>query len=492
MTSPQTPTRRALSFGEPFEDTNLRNQWVERGNIVAVNPPTLTCSVETETQGRFSGVPFPYLVQDSEGCGGRIYVPRAGQQVILQQGIGVPFITQVLPGSSDINSNLGGSASMHRAAIQSLNNSGAFSPSAPASYVGRLPTTMLPGDWMWLGNQGQHLALLDGGIAALFAAPWSQMSCSQQDDTTFVVGRNLNIVTGFGNIRFFDDSGKSGMVFEGGTDQTLETGYGRDNWTVQARVGGEAEGLVDFRINNRDGEAVAKTVWKADGSILSMSSGDQQQEYNGNMGFTYKGDRSCEVGGADLLTVGSNRIENFAGSQDTIVSQNKSCNILNDRADVISRDWVMQVGRIHNLKVSGDPAATPLTKAADWMVSNGSWVVDVGYPGTDTGQAQSHIEFNTYNAGGKILFSSKADKIVLDTLIPDSVLLGSVGGVAITHAVMWEPLEILLKQLFLWATTHIHPTGIGPSAPAVVPFPAQAVLEPLLVPCKSQKVMIGG
>lgn len=487
---PKAPTPRALAYGEPFEDTNLNDQWVERGSIVSVNPPTLTCDVETETRGRFNGIPFPYLVQDSEGCGGRIYVPRPGQQVVVQQGIGVPFITQVLPGSTDVNAGVGGAAALGQAALQA-SGVGAFSPSSPADYAGRLPRTLLPGDWLWMGNQGQHLGLLDGGVGALFAAPWSSISCSQQDDTTTIIGRNLNIVTGFGNLRFFDDGGKCGMVFEGGTDQTLESGYGRDDWTVQARIGGDAEGLVDFRVNNRDGEAVAKTVWKADGSVINMTSGDQEQEYNGNMAFTYDGDFRRSVLGADTVSVGADREENFYGSQVTSVSQNRSTNVLNDRSDVISRDWLMQVGRIHNLKVSGDPLATPTTKAADWMISNGSWVVDVGFPGTDLNTAQSHIEFNTYTPGGKVQLSSLRDKIILDTTIPDSVLLGSSMGVATFHAVMWEPLEALLKQLIVWAQKHIHPTGMGPSGPAVVPFPAQSVLEPLLVPCKSTKVMIG-
>jgi hypothetical protein len=489
---PKAPTRRALAYGEPWEDTDLNDQWIERGNIIAVNPTTCTCDVETETRGRFNAVPFPYLVQDPEGCGGRVYVPRVGQQVVVQQGIGAPFITLGLPTSTDVNADVGAAADFSKAATYSK-GALSFSPSAPASYAARLPRSLLPGDWMWLGNQGQHIALLDGGVAAMLASPWSQVSCSQEDDTTTVVGRNLNIVTGFGNLRFFDDSGKSGMVFEGGTDQTLESGYGRDNWTVQAKIGGDAEGLVDFRINNRDGEAVAKTVWKADGSVINMTSGDQEQKYNGNMGLTYNGNFYRDVGGVDLLSVGLDREENFFGSQTTAVSQNRSCNVLNDRADIISRDWNMSAGRVHSLKVSGNPTAIPPNSsvAAPWSISNGSWIVDVGFPGPDLGLSESHIEFNTYSPKGKIQLSSLLDKISLDTYMPDSVLLGSMMGVAVHHAVNWEPLEILLKQFITWAQNHIHPTGVGPSGPAVVPFPAQAILEPLLVPCKNLKVMMG-
>ena len=348
---PKGPTRRELAYGEPFNDTNLNDQWIERGNIVAVNPPTCTCNVETETRGRFNGVHFPYLVQDPEGCGGRVYVPRVGQQVVVQQGIGTPFISLGLPTSTDSNAGVGASAAFTEAATYSK-GALSFSPAAPADYAAQLPRSLLPGDWMWLGNQGQHLALLDGGVAAMLASPWSQVSCSQEDDTTTVIGRNMNIVTGFGNIRFFDDAGKSGMLFEGRTDQTLESGYGRDNWTVQAKIGGDAEGLFDFRINNRDGEAVAKTIWKADGSVVNMTSGDQEQTFDGNMGLTYNGDLLRSIKGSEIISVGLDRTENFAGSHTTAVSQNRSCDVLNDRPDIISRDWSMSAGRVHSLKVS--------------------------------------------------------------------------------------------------------------------------------------------
>lgn len=485
----RTPSQRALSLGEPFEDTDLESQWIERGSIISVNPPTCTCDVETETKGRFNGLAFPYLVQDPEGGGGRIYVPRPGQQVVVQQGLGIPFITQVIPKSVDANANTSAAAAL---ATSSISGSAAFSSAGPANYASKLPKDLLPGDQMWRGNQGQYLAVLDGGVVAMQGSPWSQIAVTQQDDTTNIIGRNLNLITGFGNIRFFDEGGKSGLVLEGGTDQTLESGYGRNNWTVQARIGGESEGLVDFRINNRDGETVAKTVWKADGSVQQSTSGNQSQRYEGSMEFNYTGNRVNDVGGTDLVAVSLDRTELFYGSQNTNVSQNRSAIILNDRADQVNRDWSMQIGRSHTFKVSGDPLALPGAAAADWMISNGSWIVDVGFPGSDLGAAQSSILFNTYMPMGAIKFSSLLDKIILNTAIPESVLLGATMDVAPFHAVLWEPLKILLEQLISWAQNHIHPTGVGPSGPATIPFPAESVLKPLLVPIQSMKVLMGG
>ena len=487
--NPKTPTQRALTFGEPFDDTDLDNQWVERGTIIAVNPPTCTCDVEVETQGSFNGIAFPYLVQDSEGSGGHIYVPRPGQQVIVQQGIGTPFITQVLPRSTDVNTDVGAASAL---ATSTTSGTAAFNSAAPANYAARLPKDLLPGDWMWRGNQGQYLALFDGGAADFHATPWSRVICSQQDDTTTIIGRNLKLITGFGNLRFTDDGGKSGLVLEGGTDQTLETGFGRENWTVQARIGGEAEGFADFRINNRDGDTIAKTVWGADGSIQQSSSGDQTQRYLGNMTFNFDQNHTRQVEGTETVSVGGDQVENYYGSQLTSVSQNRTVQVLNDCTHQINRDWSMKVGRIHRLAVSGDVLATPGAAAADWKISQGWWVVDVGFPGTDISAAQSGIQFNTYMPNGNIGLSTLAGKIILDTALPtDTVFLGSTGGVAPFYGVLWEPLKALLEQFITWAQNHIHPTGMGPSGTAVVPFPAESVLKPMVPLIQSRRVKIG-
>jgi len=481
-----TPSEHTRHYGEAFADNREKIQWVERGNIVSVNPPTCSCDVETETHGMFSGLAFPYLIQDSEGGGGQIYVPRPGQIVIVQQGLGYPFITQVVPQS--IN------PSIYRVNTSTPNSaSGGITPAVSGSavdFTGYLPKDLLQGDWMMRGNQGQYAGVFNGGVTTIHAAPWAQVMCSQHDDTTAVIGRNINIVSSFGNVRFTDDGGKLGFVLEGGTDQTTESGLGKVNWTVQARVGGEAEGFADFRINDRTGDPVAKTVWRADGSTQITSAGSLAMNYAGPAIFGFA-ELTRSVGGKETIETGGDRVEHFYGSHTTAVSQNRTSQVFSDRTDNINRDWLTSIGRSHTLKISGNPLAKPQDPAADWMISNGSWVVDVGFPGTDLGIAQSGIAFNTYAPKGQILLSSLLDKIVLDTVIPDSVLLGSSLGVAPFHATLWEPLQIFLNKFIDWAQKHVHPTGVGPSGMAVVPYPASSVLLALLPPIRSTKVTIG-
>jgi hypothetical protein len=481
------PTQRELCTGDPFGDTDLNEQWTERGTIVDVHPEYLSCDVQSETTGIHTGLALPHCIQDPEGGGGQAYIPRKGQRVILKLGLGRPVITQILPMSVDVVSAR--SAVTVTPGSAPATRGSASGTAAPANYAARAPKDLLPGDFVQIGNQGQYAGVLDGGVALLHASPWSQVVCNQEEDTTVIAGRNLNLLTDFGNIRFTSDGGKFGFVLEGATDQLTEAA--ENNWAVQLRVGSESEGLADFRINDRKGTAVSRVVWQADGSLLRESKGIISENYPGIANYEYGSDLVVTVGGAHTLSVGADRTENFYGSLNTLVSQSRSMSVLQDRFDTINRDWNASVGRNMVLSISGDQAATPGAVAAGWGITNGSWIVDVGFPGAgELGSALSAIEFNTYSAGGSITLSSALDKIILDTTTIESVLLGSSKGVASLHAVLWEPLQTFLEALVKWLDAHVHPTGMGPSGSPTPP--SSSVLTSLVNPIQSRKVLLGG
>lgn len=486
-TGPRKPTQRELCVGDPFGDTDLNEQWTERGSIVDVHPEFLSCDVQTETTGVHTGLALPHCIQDPEGGGGQVYIPRKGQGVILKLGLGRPVITQILPVSIDSSSQRT-PITVSPGSSPATGGAAAGTP-APANYAARSPRDLLPGDFVQLGNQGQYSGVLDGGVGVLHASPWSQVVCNQKEDTTTIAGRNLNIFTDFGNLRFTSDGGKFGFALDGATDQLTEAA--KDNWAVQLRVGAESEGLADFRINDRNGNAMSRTVWQPDGSVLRESKGISSESYPGVTNREYGDNYIVTVGGARTLTVGGDSIENFQGVKDTLVSQNYSLSVLQDYFNTVNRDYDLSAGRNMSLSVSGSQQATPGAVAAGWSITNGSWVVDVGFPGAgELGSALSGVEFNTYSAGGSIKLSSALDKIILDTTALESVLLGSMSGNASLHAVLWEPLQSFLKGLIQWLDLHQHPTGMGPSGPPVVA--SATALNPLVTPIQSQKVMIGG
>jgi hypothetical protein len=103
------------------------------------------------------------------------------------------------------------------------------------------------------------------------------------------------------------------------------------------------------------------------------------------------------------------------GSFTESVSQNRQVNVHNDRTDFTDRDWTASVGRTFLLSVSGDALAKPKSAAANWIVANGSLVIDVGNPKSgDLGAALSSVLVTTYAPNGSIELTSLLGSVLLD------------------------------------------------------------------------------
>ncbi len=405
------PNSGALLRAEPF-DQDISNQWTVTGTIVSVNAETYTCDVQCDTGNEnLTGIAFPYLDQDPEGGGGQVVVPRIGAKVIVRQGVGFPVITQILPMSMDVGTD--------QTTTYSVGAAGATVEITPepgmANFRGRMPAGLLPGDWLRAGNQGQHLGVLDGGTVILHAAPWSQVVASQADDTLNVVGRNLNILTGFGELSFKDSGGKQSVTLRGGTDQMTETGPGVNNWTVEAQIGGQGTSAFSFKLRDRVGNDVYRKTIGFDGSVSETASGALSPVFKKDIANNYEKSLVTNVSKEHNITVGGDSTENFNGSLDTTVSQNWQSNVLQDKVDAINRDHILSIGRTLDLSVGGNILAVPGDAAAQWSVANGSLVIDIGGVG-DLQKSNSSFKVTTFGPGGNI---------ELDSLMGSSVLSGS-------------------------------------------------------------------
>jgi hypothetical protein len=466
------------------------DQWCERGQIISVDARRLACVVETESmQGRLT-VAFPALVQDPEGAGGEIYVPRIGQHVVVQRGVGSPYIVALLP--------IPVSTAVDRTSSFTVNPPGieadmvAAQPgNSMANFLAKLPAGLQPGDWIHIGNQGQYLALFDGGVASLWGSAWAHVVASQQGDTLDIAGKNLKIHTGMGEISFADDptGNKHSFSFQGGTDRTKETGP--ENWTIQAHIGGDAQGFTDFCLKDRAGNNIFSKAVGYDGRVDSFVAGIQQHTFQGPVSTQYGAGRVDVVAGTDQLQAGGDRLEEIGGSLTTTVSQNLSTYALNDRADIINRDWLASIGRALTLQVNGykPPELIPGIDALKLQVSNGSFSIDVGKSPMDKGLAFSCFNVTTYLAKQHIRFTSTMGNVILNTNTPNSVLLGATADIATNHAAMWEPLQAFLAQLLTMLDAHTHATGVGPSGPPIPPF--NPVLGSMVGPIMSTYVCIG-
>lgn len=486
------PSQRALRVGDPCDDETRENQWVERGTIIAVYPNSLTCDIISERHGRLTGVPLPGLSQDPQGAGGHIEIPRPGQGVILQRGLGLPHILSILPMSV--------SRTIDRSTCPTILGLGAGSSSptaSPASYLGCLPVGLLPGDWIQLGNQGQFLGVFDQGAVGLYAGAWSHVMGSLEGDTLNISGRNLNVRTGAGQLTCKDYGGKQSVLLQLGTDQTTETGVDKGNYPLTVRLGGESKGLLDLIIADRIGNSVYEHIIDASGKVTHEETGPSINTYKQLVADTYGGDLNVEIQGSESRSVVGDQIDIINGSLARNVSQNIQSQVLNDRFDGINRNWDVSVGRNMSIYVSGDPVlSTPLTHSLHVAAANGSVSFDVGNPlAGDTGKSLSGFKVNTHGLGGIELLAKEFGLITIDSALPAaSVWIGaSTLNPKFEPAVLGLKLISLLTQMLILFDTHTHMILLPvPETPTMIPTvpmtPAIAANLPFLT---SMKVMIG-
>jgi len=497
-------TNEKAVFGGALRETS-RKQGEIPGAIVRVNPLQGSCDVSA--QGNYyANVPLPNLERDVEGSGGEFKIPRRGTPVILRLGVGWPSISQVLSISADQESI--GRPSFP---IDPSGSSGAglFSNDDGPTFLGRLPRDLHFGDKGWIGNQGQKLAILDGGIVVMEASPMARVEVNQDEDTVLLAGRNTRLITGFGNIEFRDRGGKSSFVLEGGTDQITQTGNGKDNWSIRAEMGGEAEGLINFQTRNLQGQRMSSLTMDADGSEQRYNAGNTSVAVEGSHEWSIRQGRKTYVQqGNDYLEVQGAREERIYGNHTSEVFDTRFSRVGGDRRDTVMRDWSLAAMRNMKINVSGDALmSNPLTNALDVVVTNGNAMFDVGNPiAGDTAKALSGFKVNTHGLGNVELLANELGMLFLDAALPAaSVYIGAnlstqptaPKGMGFEPAVLGWKFIALMTAAISTFDVHQHPlppplAALAFFAPTLPPIPLMSLtVSPSLPFSVSKKVMVG-
>lgn len=482
--------------------------------IESVNPNYYSCDVRTEDGHVLTGVAVPGLIQDSVGSGGNVWIPRSGELVLVQTGTPTANILKVIPTTSDL------------ATAQETTYSVGESSAAPveteagqANYRGRMPANLNPGDWVRIGNQGQMVAVLDGGVAQLMGSPWARVRAIETDDTLQLYGRNFSLQTGMGNLNIRDEGGKQSLLFQGGTDQSIETGDGRENWTVQYAIGGQRRGLVDFRTRDRQGNAMCRTTIGEDGSLEQEIVGGYTLAAEGSAYIMYgEGRRTTLQSGDDEVNVNNgNRTVRVTGELDTEASNSLRLVSMGGRIDSSENNWIMTANQTMDVVIGGNKLAVAGVNALTYQVANGSVLFEIGKSITDLKTANSGFKVATYAPLGNIELSTIIPGSIVkigSTTVVDGIWLGAIPTAGPTgalfpapppfHGVKYETLAAYLISLekwldgfYAWAASHVHGAYGGPTTSPLVPLNAtlptnatatHAALRP---PIMSQIVRIG-
>lgn len=477
-------------YGNPFE--GLGPPIFMKGSIIAVG--TSKCTVFTETGETYCSLDWPNMDQSPSGGGCMVAPPEVGTPVILRKSPTGTVISQTLALSSPVSNNQPFSVSDSNVVNVAAGLDG------PA-YQNQLPNDAQPGDWVRMGNQGQKIGILEGGVALMSAAPWAAVRANQTNNTLQVFGRNLEVLTGFGRTKYTDIAGKQSFLFEGGTDRLTETGTGLENWTVRALIGGTCPGFADLQFKKTDGDNLFRAALEGDGTLNTWQAGDNNSNIDGRVTAIINNGRAVAItAGNDAIDVAESGIESYGGSLKTDISKNRTCLVGNDRTDMVMRDWIMSAGRNMRLSAGGDlKLGIPGDNAVLWNISNGSLKIDIGNVANNSGipdKTMGGLDTTSWWGDIKLRTVSPLGKIILDTSGPaGSVLLGSIMGEAKFHTTKYEQLAALVNALLNALDTHVHPTGMGPSGTPMIPpvaaTPFTSALSALVTPMMSLKVLIG-
>jgi hypothetical protein len=504
------------------------------GTISTVDPIHYSCLVDLD-DGSGVYVPFPNLTQGANGCGGSVTVPQSGQRVLVHFNNGNALIIQSVPVYHDAGLSDFTTPRTTEVPITARTN-----PRCAGNYRGNMPKDLLEGDQMQVGPRGEVLGILARSGVILGASKNAEIRATGGPvDGMAIKGRKTTLSSDFGEVAFKSVAGKSSFSFLGGTDQTLETGRDRQNWTTRVTVG-EGGKAAQVGFYDREGKTLNEHVVETDGGDLHEIAGRESRIVRGSSYHEVGLDRTVVIPtGGDTLQVDGVRAVTIGGNYTRDVSQNFSAYIKNDRSDSINRDWSVSVGRNAGLSISGVPLqAKPGDVAYKQMVSNGDYVIDIGTPGTELGGAMSGYKLTVWPAGGNIEMKSvlgdmtmlapagkisltgnlgiegtgksveltalTSGKITLGTMMEitsggktvinaPQALIAASAGVAINPAVLWTELIAYLDALTIGLDTHLHQTTY-PFSPTLVPMVPtfNAILQAQKMLFQSKKVMFGG
>lgn len=413
MLTNYTPRQDRLR-GSPF--TGQAQERSLLGTVIKVCPETFSCQVKGDDGSIYDSLPFPNLEQDSQGGGGEVCVPRNGQRVELK--LGGPLGTRIR----------GLTATPFPGIVSESASPDLFPAGLPANQRGRvnfrglMPKNLVAGDWCRVGNQGQYLGVLDGGVAALFGSPWSRITAvgGSNTDTLEIVGRRLNVITAFGNLKVKSDNGRHSVELSGGLDQQTETGSDRERWTYHGGLG-TREGFSFFSVTTKSGDPIYRVNVGYDGGYDTFCSGNYSLTTLGVSTIRSNKDFARVVGGGDHLEVrGGDRVEKFL--------RNRTCQIdINDQLFVMGNATQSVQGnrtvtcKVLTHNVSGEVTSKPGDTSYKLNVANGSWDIDIGKPPADLAKSMSSYNLTVHSPKGSINFKSIAGAISLQSTLGTSI-----------------------------------------------------------------------
>jgi len=498
-----------------------------RGETPLINHGTAR-NIELGEILEFSAEPNTYRVitrgtpGDPNSPGGRLLtgVPRKvdnpgntsplaiGESVIIEWGLGFPFIDGVLPVNiSKTKTEAGTQPSPNIGGDNSVAAPGDNTQQVHAAYYRPpgMPADILPGDQISYTPDGNKTGAMRGNYNVMDAGPANKSKFEQfgDRDLTRLTTEDYEVITGFGVMNVFNTEGRCGMTFRGAADQLTESGGGDEQWTFKVDIGDTGD-YFTMEVCTADGATQAKVQMTANGRI-TLTGTDGVDIVDGGKTMShqeYAADLMVRVLGNVKKIVEGTVKESFESTRTTTVSESDQKTVGHNESTSINNHQIANIGGNQKIQVNGGTPldAQPLNVAVDMQVLNGSYFLELGNPlagANPSAMAGFTVAVNNgdvvlgQNPDFLALPSTKAT-VSLNTLLPNSVALGGTTGPstnwAFMHATKFEPLMAVLTGMMAMYDAHIHiPPIIGP--PVTLMSPTLSSLIPLIM---STRVVVGG
>lgn len=327
------------------------------------------------------------------------------------------------------------------------------------------PTDMMPGDWGYVGENGNLISVLNGGVNVLKSSPLSQIRTYQVNDLVELISRNYRHISDMGEFSIFNDDGRINMRFRGASDQRSEAGPDEENWTIRFDLGSEGD-MLNFELTTPKGQTLfrlhvdsegAAEIYGINGVAINSGTrtgGSHAEEHTGDSNSTIKGNRVASVKGDVTDSTGGNLKREVGSDYQT--------NVNNDYRVQALRDLSLGCGRNMSVAVQGGEGDNALT----YDIEDGNWTVELGSAtAPDSGFSMStfsgDVSFSSTLGGSFIVdsalgnLSTKTKEAKINTQsFPDSVVLG--GDRLQSHLVKFEQLQSHLIQLYRALDRHTH------------------------------------
>ena len=351
------------------------NPELELGEVLAYHAATHSASVRTLGKGgRLLEVAM--LKKGS----GDYELLDTGTTVVISWGLGfMPLIIGVV---DLVGQQL---AALGNTSITNVGDSGTDDPLQPAASSTNYrpadaPSDLGPGDYAKVGDRNQTVSILKGGVAQI-GSPNAQLRSFGMSGLLQLIGQRMQGVSDFGTWNIKNDEGKVSFVLRAGSDQSTETGYDENHWTIRLDLGAEGD-VFTFETTNTEGHTLFRMHVNADGGIEFFGNGGCDITSGDNTVNTYQKNVTTRIRGESKETVDRNVTKTCGASETHTVVTDYMGTVGNDRGLVVNRHNICSIGGNRTEVIAGGATAEakPGNVAYGLSILNGSWNVDIGDP----------------------------------------------------------------------------------------------------------------